>query len=234
MKNFLMRDQKKLKNYMKYCQIWDKNISQITTHRNRLNNVAFSVNAKFNKQQFDKGDVSILERSDENFEAKKNRDLLNVAIRPSYDHGAHWHCSLRQTEHDSEYDGILPLNGSPQAGQTLDAAVPGQTSRSNLNDSVQLSSREMVGMLQNKKNKTQQQFFSKKRQTYDQVFLSEEDLPIQKRRNKVEYYSCTTSQHQSPAPNQVGKFIYKSRIPNLQQEVIAKTVPFKTNPFCFN
>lgn len=235
MKNFLTRDQKKLKNYMKYCQIWDKNITRITSQRNRLNNVAFSVNAKFNKQQYDKGDVSILERSDENFEAKKNRDLLNVAIRPSYDHGDHWHCSLRQTEHDTEYDGIIPLNGSPEAGQTMDAAaLAGQTSRSNLNESAHLSSREMMSMLNSKKNKTQRQFFSKKRQTYDQVFISEDDLPVQKRRNKVEYYSCTNSQHQSPAPNHIGKFVYKQRIPNLQQEVISKTVPFKTNPFCYN
>lgn len=39
-------------------------------------------------------------------EEKKNKDLLSIVIRPDQDFGVEWQASLRQHEHDLEYDGI--------------------------------------------------------------------------------------------------------------------------------
>lgn len=42
-------------------------------------------------------------------ENKKNRDFLNIALKPSHDYGISWYCSLRQAEHDTVFDGLMKL-----------------------------------------------------------------------------------------------------------------------------
>ena len=42
-------------------------------------------------------------------ENKKNRELLQIAMRPKLDHNVSWLCSLRQDEHDNEFDGMKEL-----------------------------------------------------------------------------------------------------------------------------
>ena len=66
-------------------------------------------NAKINREQHRKGDMTIQERIDTEVQKKKNKELLNVVMRPVLDFGLDWHCSLRQNEHDCEFDGLLPL-----------------------------------------------------------------------------------------------------------------------------
>lgn len=50
--------------------------------------------------------MSLLDRTDNVIEDKKNKDFLEIALRPNIDHNIVWHCSLRQQEHDFNYDGI--------------------------------------------------------------------------------------------------------------------------------
>ena len=66
-------------------------------------------NYKVNASQALKGDVSIMERIELGNENKKNKEFLDIAFKPKLDHGIGWHCSLRQPEHDNEYDGMLDL-----------------------------------------------------------------------------------------------------------------------------
>ena len=67
-----------------------------------------------NQQQHEHGDITIQDRADQLLENKKNKDLLNVALRPKLDHNVNWLCSLRQDEHDNEYDGMKEL--APEKG----------------------------------------------------------------------------------------------------------------------
>ena len=106
--NFIKdRDYKKMKNFDKYQQIWQKNLAEIEVTRERMNKSALCDNYKANREQAKKGDISILERIDIHNEKKKNHDVMNIAFRPAHSHGVDWHCSLRDYEHDSEFDGFL-------------------------------------------------------------------------------------------------------------------------------
>jgi hypothetical protein len=42
-------------------------------------------------------------------ENMKNKELLRVCLQPNLDRGLNWMCSLRQYEHDTDFDGVLPL-----------------------------------------------------------------------------------------------------------------------------
>lgn len=96
-----------IENYSKYMNIWNQNVTNIEATRKKQNNKAFSQNARVNKEQHDKGDLCILDRTDIMVENTKNRELLNITMRPNIDHDVDWYCSLRQTEHDTEFDGLL-------------------------------------------------------------------------------------------------------------------------------
>jgi|TARA_B110001450_G_C17655660_1_gene495126 hypothetical protein len=72
-----------------------------------MNKSALCDNYKVNREQTKNGDISILERIEFHNEKKKNQELINVAFRPSHSHGIDWYCSLREIEHDTEFDGII-------------------------------------------------------------------------------------------------------------------------------
>lgn len=82
-----------------------------------MNDSALCTNHKVNKEQTMKGDISILERIEIQNEKKRNQDLLSIAFRPMHSFGVDWQCSLRETEHDTEFDGILNIKD-----QDFDAA----------------------------------------------------------------------------------------------------------------
>ena len=53
------------------------------------------------------GDVTMLDRVDISLENKRDKDMLEVSMRPSNDFGVGWMCSLRANERDHKYDGIV-------------------------------------------------------------------------------------------------------------------------------
>ena len=58
--------------------------------------------------------------------------------------------------------------------------------------------------------------FHKRRQTFDQKFISEEDRPLDSSRLVGTYYPCeSNSNYQTTIPNHQGKFLYKSRLPQI-------------------
>ena len=99
-------DEPRFKNFERYQKIWHQNLQQFETVRNKMNSQALCRNYKANKQQADKGDLTILDRIDHVAEESRNRELLQVAFRPEVDHNQGWYCSLRQYEHDNEFDGM--------------------------------------------------------------------------------------------------------------------------------
>ena len=50
-----------------------------------------------------------MDRIDLRTEKMKDKRASEIAFRPKYDHGIGWICSLRQNEHDNEFDGLLNL-----------------------------------------------------------------------------------------------------------------------------
>jgi len=59
-----------------------------------------------------------MERIDLKNDFKKNKEFLNIAFKPKVDHGIGWYCSLRQPEHDNEYDGMLDLHDPRRVNTT--------------------------------------------------------------------------------------------------------------------
>ena len=60
-----------------------------------MNHKAFNKNFKFNASQHEKGDMTIIDRTETLVENKKNKDFLEVALRPALDFSMDWQCSLR-------------------------------------------------------------------------------------------------------------------------------------------
>ena len=104
-----MRSQRSLEHYQKYQHIWMKNIEEYDTARQRHNSPVYSKNSKFNQFQHEKGDITIQDRADQLLENKKNKELLQIALRPNLDSNVNWLCSLRQDEHDNEFDGMKEM-----------------------------------------------------------------------------------------------------------------------------
>ena len=104
-----------LENYDKYQSIWFKNLMKFEDARNKLNHSALCKNHKVNATQALKGDLSIMERIELKNDFKKNKEFLDIAFKPGIDHNIGWHCSLRQHEHDNEYDGMRDLHDPKNA-----------------------------------------------------------------------------------------------------------------------
>jgi hypothetical protein len=106
---------------------------------------------------------------------------MQVIFKPSYSHGVDWQCSLRQWEHDTEYDGVLKLKDPSAVDNKPLLTLPEDTERES-NFSFLTTNRDylsQVSMMASQKQSPRiQPSFHKRRQTYDQKFISEEDLPI--------------------------------------------------------
>jgi len=102
-----------------------------------------------------------------------------LAFIPGLDHGINWICGLRQTEHDSEYDGILDLNhhGEPEASKLSKTPKQGNknadsflTLKDNDNASMDALSdvkyREQLSQISKRDEKTSH-LFSKRRSDFD-------------------------------------------------------------------
>ena len=127
-------DFKKLQTFDKYQKIWFRNIQQSEQVREKMNSQALCKNFKVNKLQAEKGDMTIMDRVEMAVEKKRNKDLCDIAFRPGLDHNENWYCSLRQGEHDNEFDGLKTLGKTDSKNQ-----------------------------------------FHKRRSTFDQSFVSEDD-----------------------------------------------------------
>jgi hypothetical protein len=107
------RDTKSLLKYEKYQTIWQTQMNESEKVRNKLNLSAFCKTHKFNAQQAAKGDLTIIDRVDIEADKSKNQKLLTTLFRPSHSNGHNWQCSLRQWEHDNEWDGVSKLKEPP-------------------------------------------------------------------------------------------------------------------------
>lgn len=101
---------KYLQNYDKYMQTWGRIEHQIETARQKLNEKHNSKTAKVNKQQHEKGDISLQERQDYIFNDIKNKQLASIALSSCIDQELEWKSTLRKCDHDLEYDGIPELS----------------------------------------------------------------------------------------------------------------------------
>ena len=79
-----------------------------------MNYSAFNKNYRANREQAAKGDMTMLDRADQEDEKTRNKEIMQTLFRPSYSHGVDWQCSLRQYENDTEYDGV-PILKDPTA-----------------------------------------------------------------------------------------------------------------------
>lgn len=77
-----------------------------------MNHSAFSKTYKVNREQAAKGDLTILDRVEQESGRIKNKEMMHTLFKSSYTHGVDWQCSLRNWEHDNEYDGVIRLDES--------------------------------------------------------------------------------------------------------------------------
>ena len=115
-------------------------------------------------------------------ENAKNKELLRVCLQPNLDRGLNWMCSLRQYEHDTDFDGVLPLKKnsikpSPANNDGSESQLLSVQSDMDILNHLQLMSSQQV-----------KHTFHKRRSMFDQDFISEEDLPLQKRRINLTYF----------------------------------------------
>lgn len=87
-----------------------------------------------------------MERIDLKNDFKKNKEFLDIAFKPGTDHGIGWHCSLRQHEHDNEYDGMLDLYDPHDSyGKNRILQHSGSTDFDNNEDSMMIMSSNLAG-----------------------------------------------------------------------------------------
>lgn len=231
LKNVELRDEKKLQNYDKYQKIWCSNILEFERARSRLNDSALAKNSKVNAEQAKNGDITIQDRIERHVENQRNKDLIDLAITPSHDHNKGWYCSLRQSEHDNEFDGMRHLE--PFNSRRRSALEP-DASRSTINagdTKTQLTTRDILSKVQAHTpsvfSKNGKSTFHKRRQTYDQKFISEDDRPLSLRRTTLTYYPCDSAKFAGSSPTAQGKFIHQKRLPQIQNQIVKKAIPFQ-------
>ena len=138
--------------------------------------------------------MTILDRVEMCVDEQRDKEFCNVAFRPELDHNQNWVCSLRQGEHDNEFDGMRTF--------------------------TEMNTRAAKNI------------FHKRRQTFDQKFISEDDQPLTSRRTSLTYY---TKVAQKDYPNNYsGKYIVRSRLPQIQKQVMGKSLPYKTRVYVQN
>lgn len=132
-----------------------------------------SINHKFNKMQAGLGDVTVQQRVDEELEKEQHRKVLDTVFRSTVDRGAGWISSLRQAEHDNDYDGLLfEEDQNEKEAQQRDKSDPLDSIRNGHMDSTsQISAhREYISQLSmqppSKPAKVRDKFH-KRKTTYD-------------------------------------------------------------------
>jgi hypothetical protein len=84
------RDSKILKTYDKYQEMWQHHIDHVETVRNKMNNSAFCKTYKVNQQQAAKGDITIMDRVEQEGDNVKNSELMTTIFKPKINHGVDW------------------------------------------------------------------------------------------------------------------------------------------------
>ena len=131
LKNQIHRDQKSLESFEKFQKIWHGNIQIHDRARRRLNAQENSKNHAANaKQQTAAPDITLLERIDLEVLPKKNtRDLFEASLPSANSTGFDWMSSLRNYEHDPEYDGahlqLLPGSSKMRLAAGASTLRPG-------------------------------------------------------------------------------------------------------------
>ena len=208
-----------LRNFDKWQKMWKNDIEKYEKYRDRMNNSAFNKNHKVNARQAI-NDVTLQDRQERSVEDRKNKDLLSVTLRPVIDNfGSEWMASLRQAEHDNEYDGMHLLQG--QHNNSIEEPSIESTDFDPMRS--QLSSLSMW----NESRRTRANLslpFYKRRKQFDQEFVSDADQPLEKRRLTVCYHPhpptnvaelrAVPENGGIPFPNAYnGRFITQPRLP---------------------
>lgn len=84
------RDSKILKNYDKYQEMWQNHIDHVEQVRNKLNYSTWCKSYKVNREQAAKGDITIMDRVEQEGDNVKNSELMTTIFKPNISHGVDW------------------------------------------------------------------------------------------------------------------------------------------------